>query len=60
MFSLALLRNWREQRPTIQGDVEYRVGVWESISQGGEPASDLIFLPCFVIVVGLLFKWYTL
>jgi hypothetical protein len=31
----------------------------ESITQGG-PAYDFIFVPQYVIVVGLRFKWYTL
>jgi hypothetical protein len=40
-----LLRNWRKQRPSNQGDIELSVGGWKSLLHGNEPASDLIFVP---------------
>jgi hypothetical protein len=30
------------------------------VLHGGGPVSDLIFIPQFVIAIGLLFKWYIL
>jgi hypothetical protein len=48
MFSSTqLLRNWREQRPSNQGDLDSNVtgGCWESLLHRGEPVSDLIFVP---------------
>jgi hypothetical protein len=59
-----LLRNWREQRPSNQSGRNSNVtggwGAWESVLHGGGPASNFIFVPKYVIVAGLCFKWYTL
>jgi hypothetical protein len=45
------------------GPAECKIGGWEklreSITRGG-PASYLIFVPQYAIVVGLRFKWYIL
>jgi hypothetical protein len=35
-------------------------GCCESLLHGGAPASGFIFVPLYVIVVGLRFKWYSL
>jgi hypothetical protein len=61
--SAQLLRNWREQRPSSQGDVNSSVtgeaGRAYLLHRGG-PSSDIIFVPENVIVVWLRFQWYTL
>jgi hypothetical protein len=36
------------------------MGGWETLLHRGGPASDLIFVQQYVIVVGVHFKWYTL
>jgi hypothetical protein len=62
MFAFAqLLRIWREQRPSNKDDLDSSVmgEGWESLLLGGGPASDLIFVSWYVIVVGLRFKLYT-
>jgi hypothetical protein len=55
------LCNWREQLLSRQSDLHsgatWEVGV---LLYGGGPASDFIFVPSFVNVVGLRFIWYTL
>jgi hypothetical protein len=52
-----LLRNWREQRPINQGYLDSSVTgrLVESVTLGGH-ASDLIFVPENVIVVGFRCK----
>jgi hypothetical protein len=41
-----VLHNWREQRPSNQGDLDSSVtgAVWRVLDRGG-PASDFIFIP---------------
>jgi hypothetical protein len=59
MFAPAkLFRKWREQRPSNRGDLdpERHGGGWD----GGGSASGFIFVPYYVTVVGLRFKWHTL
>jgi hypothetical protein len=44
----SFLSNWREQRPSNKGDLDSSVtegGGVQSLLNGGEPASDLIFVP---------------
>jgi hypothetical protein len=55
MFAPAQLsRNWREQRPSKKGDLGSIVtGEVGSQLHGDRPASDFIFVPSYVIVVGL-------
>jgi hypothetical protein len=57
-----LLRNWREQRPSNQGDLDSSVTGGGSVNllHAGGPASYFIFVPLYVIVIGLCFKWYIL
>jgi hypothetical protein len=61
MFAPAqFLRSWREKRPSNKDDLESSVK--EEVGRvlhGGGPASDFIFVPLYVIVVGLHFKWRT-
>jgi hypothetical protein len=40
--------------------LECHGGGWESLLHGGEPVSDLIFVPQYMIVVRMHFKWYSL
>jgi hypothetical protein len=40
-----LLRIWREQRPSNQGELEYHGVGWESLLHGDGLASGLIFVP---------------
>jgi hypothetical protein len=57
-----LLRNWREQRPSNQGDLDSGVtGDIGGVCYTGVGLScNSIFVPLYVIVIRLLFKWYTL
>jgi hypothetical protein len=56
-----VLRNWREHRPSNQGDLDSCHGEgWKSLLHGGGPASDFIFVPKYVTVVGLRYKLYAL
>jgi hypothetical protein len=52
MFAPAqLLRNWRDQRPSNQGVLDLNFtggGGWKSLLNGGETASDLIFVTQYV------------
>jgi hypothetical protein len=60
MFTHAQLFNWHEQPCSNQGDLDSSVmGGSESLLHRGGPASDLIFVGWYMIVVGLHFKWYT-
>jgi hypothetical protein len=57
MFTPAqLLRNRLEQWPSNQGDLDSEAG---RVLHRSGPASDFLFVPKYVIVVGLHFKWYT-
>jgi hypothetical protein len=55
------LRSWYDQWPSNQGDLDSvsRRRMGESKTRDGA-ASDSVFVPNYVIVVGLLSKWYTL
>jgi hypothetical protein len=56
MFAPAqLLRIWREQRPSNQGDLDSSA-TWETLLHGGGSASDFSFVPQYVIVLGVRFK----
>jgi hypothetical protein len=57
-----LLRNWSYQRPSSKGglDSSVTVEVGRVYYTGGGAASDLIFVPYYLIVVGLRFKFYNL
>jgi hypothetical protein len=60
MFApVQVLRNWHEQRPSSHSDLDLSVTemLRESVTQ---PVFALIFVPKYVIVVGLRFKLYTL
>jgi hypothetical protein len=55
------LCNWYEQRPSNQGDFSSTAtGKVERVYYTGRSASDLIFVPKYVIVVGSRLKFYTL
>jgi hypothetical protein len=43
-----------------QSDLDLSVTDWKRLLHKDGPLSDLIFVPQYVIVVGLHFKWYTL
>jgi hypothetical protein len=63
MFAPAqLLCDWREQRPSNQGDVDSGVTgeVRRDYYAGGGSDSNSSFIMQYVIVVGLNFKWHIL
>jgi hypothetical protein len=51
-----------KQESSNQGDLDLNVnsGAWESLLHEDGPASDFIFVPWYVIVVGLYSMWHTL
>jgi hypothetical protein len=55
------LRNWNEQRPSNQSDLDPSImGKVRSLLPYSRPASGFIFLPQYVIVLGSYFKFCTL
>jgi hypothetical protein len=62
MFEPAqLMRNWREQRPSNQGGLDPSVTREDgSLLHRGAHASDFIFVPNTLLLLGGVFIWYTL
>lgn len=55
-----VLRNWCEQRPSNNGDLNSSVaGDVGRILHGGGTDSDFILVPWYMTVFGYLFKWFT-